>query len=182
MFVKIGNGLTEHISVKRLSIAGVTLTELVTVIVLLGIISVFAASRFFTRSDFDERGFFEISIQAVRYAQKVAIASGCDVRVQFTGTGYALHEWINGSSCAADSGGSGLTPLERPGGGDFSDTAPDGVSVGSAIFYFDSIGRPREASGGGFGDLIGSATSVAIGGRTLTIEAETGFVRCTAGC
>ena len=161
---------------------GFTLTELITVIVLIGIVSVFAASRFFSRAAFDERGFFELSIQAVRYAQKVAIASGCDVRVQFTGTGYALHEWINGGSCAADSGGSGLTPLTRPGGGNYADAAPGGVGVGSALIYYDSVGRPRDASGGGFGSLLGTATSVAIGSRTLSIEPETGFVRCTAGC
>ncbi|MBI2994812.1 MAG: type II secretion system protein [Gammaproteobacteria bacterium] len=167
---------------KRFSSVGATLTELITVIVLLGIVSVFAAARFFSKSDFDERGFFELAIQATRYAQKVAIASGCDVRVQFTATSYALHEWINAGSCVADSGGSGLTLLQRPGSGDFTDTAPDGVSVGSAMWYFDAIGRPREASGGGFGNLIASATSVAIGSRTLTVEPETGFVRCTAGC
>lgn len=161
---------------------GFTLTELVTVVVLLGIVSIFAASRFFSRSDFDERGFFELSMQATRYAQQVAMASGCDVRVQFTGSGYSLHKWINGGSCAADSGGAGLTLLQRPGGGDFSDTAPDGVSVASAMWYFDSIGRPRVASGGGFGNLIASAASVTVGGRTLTVEPETGFVRCTAGC
>ena len=167
---------------KARPLAGFTLMELVAVIVLIGIVSVYAASRFFSRSDFDARGFFELSIQAVRYAQKVAIASGCDVRVQFTASGYALHEWINGGSCAADPGGAGLTTLPRPGGGSYSDTTPNDFSVGSAMLYFDSIGRPRIASGGGFGSLIGSATSLTVGSRTLAIESETGFVRCTAGC
>ena len=160
---------------------GFTLIELVTVIMLVGIMAVLAGSRFFSKSTFDERGFFELSIQAVRYAQKIAIASGCDVRVEFTSSGYSLKEWINGASCAADSGGAGLTLLQRPGGGDFTDPKPGDVSVGSAMLYFDSIGRPRDA-GGSFGSLLGSATTVAIGSRTLTIEPETGFTRCTAGC
>lgn len=161
---------------------GFTLIELVTVITLIGIVSVFAVSRFFSRSDFDERGFYELSIQAVRYAQKAAIASGCDVRVQFTSSGYALHEWINGGSCAANSGGAGLTLLQRPGSGSYSDSAPTGVSVSpDTMVYFDSIGRPRKTSGT-FGELISSATIVTIGSRTLSIEPETGFVRCTSGC
>jgi len=160
---------------------GATLTELITVMILLGIIAAFAAPRFFGRSDFDARGFFELSIQGVRYAQKLALASGCDIRVRFDGSSVALHQWINGGSCAADAGGAGLTLVKRPDGGDFTEAAPDGVSVGSALFYFDSVGRPRDA-GGGFGNLITTATSVAAGGRTLTVEPHTGFTRCTAGC
>jgi MSHA pilin protein MshC len=159
-----------------------TLVELVMVILLIGIIAVLAGPRFFKRSDFDARGFFELSIQAVRYAQKYAIASGCDVRVQFTSTGYTLSQWINGGSCAANSGGAGLVALPRPGGGNFNDTAPSGVNVGTALLYFDDIGRPRSASGAGFGTLLSAATSVVVGGRTITITPETGFVRCSAGC
>jgi MSHA pilin protein MshC len=159
-------------------IRGYTLTELVTVMVLVGVLAAFAAPRFFERSDFDERGFFEVSIQAVRYAQKLAIASGCDTRVGFDGSGVALHQWISGGSCAAAAcGGAGLTVVQRPGGGAFSDTAPDGVSVGTAQFCFDAIGRPRNAGG-----LLGAPVSVAVGGRTLTVEPETGFTRCTSGC
>jgi MSHA pilin protein MshC len=160
---------------------GATLIELVTVVVLVGVLAVLAGPRFFGRSDFDERGYFELSLQAVRYAQKLALASGCDIRVRFDGSSVALHQWINGASCDADAGGSGLSPVSRPGGGVFSETAPPGVSVGSAQFYFDGVGRPRDA-GGGFGTLLGAPVSVAVGGRTLTVEPETGFTRCTAGC
>lgn len=154
------------------------MTELVTVIVLVGIVAVFAAPRFFGRSDFDARGFFEVSIEGVRYAQKLALASGCDTRVNFDGSGVALHQWISGGSCASGAcTGAGLTPVQRPGGGTFSETAPDGVSVGSATFCFDSIGRPRNTVG-----LLAGPVSVAIGSRTLSVEPDTGFTRCTSGC
>jgi len=157
---------------------GHTLIELVTVMVLVGIVAAFAAPRFFGRSDFDERGFFEVSMQAVRYAQKLALASGCDTRVSFDGSGVALHQWISGGTCAAAAcTGAGLTPVERPGGGAFDETAPSGVSVGTATFCFDSIGRPRNTVG-----LLAAPVSVVVGGRTLTIEPDTGFTRCTAGC
>lgn len=157
---------------------GHTLTELITVIVLAGIVAAFAAPRFFGRSDFDERGFFELSIQSVRYAQKLAIASGCDIRVNFNGSGFALDQWISGGACTANAcGGAGLSNVLRPEGGDFSETAPDGVAVGNATFCFDPIGRPRNAGG-----LLATPTGVAVGGRTLTVEPETGYTRCTAGC
>lgn len=156
---------------------------MVTVVMLIGIIGAITASRLFQRNDFDNRGFFELSIQAVRYAQAFAMASGCDIRVQFTATGYSLSQWINGGSCAADPGGAGLTPLVRPGGGGYSDTAPSDVSVGTALIYFDDIGRPRDANPGpGFGSLLSSSTSISVGGRTVTIAPETGFTRCTAAC
>lgn len=147
------------------------------VILLIGIIAAVAAPRLFTRNDFDARAFFELSIQAVRYAQKSAIASGCDVRVQFTGAGFNLKQWISGGACAAP--GTGLTALKQPGGGDFTDTAPDGVSVGTALFYFDKVGRPSDVSSQ---NLLTTATNITVGGRTMTVYPETGFVRCTAGC
>jgi MSHA pilin protein MshC len=157
---------------------GHTLTELVTVILLTGIVAAFAVPRFFGRSDFDERGFFELSIQAVRYAQKLAIASGCDIRVNFDGSGVALHQWISGGTCISSAcAGAGLTPVQSPGGGDFDEDAPSGVNVGTATFCFDSIGRPRNAGG-----LLNVPVGVAVGGRTLSIEPETGFTRCTSGC
>lgn len=157
---------------------GHTLTELVTVILLVGIVAAFAAPRFFGRSDFDERGFFELSIQAVRYAQKLAISSGCDIRVNFDGSGVALHQWISGGTCTASAcAGAGMTAVQGPGGGDFDEPAPGGVSVGTTTFCFDSIGRPRNAGG-----LLTVPVSVAVGGRTLSVEPETGFTRCTSGC
>jgi MSHA pilin protein MshC len=157
---------------------GHTLTELVTVILLVGIVAAFAAPRFFGRSDFDERGFYELSIQAVRYAQKLAIASGCDIRVNFDGSGVALHQWISGGTCVSSAcAGGGLTAVERPGGGNFDEPAPGGVSVGTATFCFDSIGRPRNAGG-----LLTVPVSVAVGGRTISVEPETGFTRCASGC
>lgn len=169
---RYGNVIPSHRS------HGHTLTELVTVILLAGIVAAFAVPRFFGRSDFDERGFFELSIQAVRYAQKLAIASGCDIRVNFDGSGVALHQWISGGTCVSSvCAGAGLTPVERPGGGSFDEDAPGGVSVGTTTFCFDSIGRPRNAGG-----LLNAPVSVAVGGRTLSVEPETGFTRCTSGC
>jgi len=152
---------------------GYTLAELVTVIALIGIIAAFAAPRFFDRTAFDERGFFELSLQSVRYAQKLAQSSGCDTRVTFSPAGIAVHQWISGGSCAANAcAGGGLVPVPRPGGGDFVFAPPPGVGVGTRTYCFDPIGRPR----------VGGGTSVTVGGRTLTVENETGFARCTAGC
>ncbi len=64
--------------------AGFSLIELLTVIVLLGIMSVYAMGRFIDPDQFAARGFFNDTVIAVQFAQKLAISSGCDVEVTIT--------------------------------------------------------------------------------------------------
>ena len=158
---------------------GMTLIELVTVILLIGILSIAAAARFFSATTFEAGGYFQTSLAAVRYAQKLALASGCDIRVTIDATGIQLHQWNNGTACSA--GVSAALPVTRPGSsGAFAESRPANVAVsGSLQFYFDAIGRPHDA---GSGALLAAPASVVLGGRTLTIENETGYTRCTAGC
>ena len=176
MFHPIGNkmiqGRTRH--------GGFSLVELIMVILVLAILSFFAASRFVNRTEFDEIGFFEESLSGVRYAQKVAMTSGCDVRVTFTSSGLTLRKWVDAgnNSCDFASPGAVLGSLQRPGGGNFATTAPSGVTVSSADFMFDQAGTPRSVAGA----LISVETSTNIGGRTLSVAPHTGFARCTTGC
>ena len=53
---------------------GFTLTELVMVIVIIGILAVIVAPRFMSSQPFETRGFYDEAQAVVRYAQKVAIA------------------------------------------------------------------------------------------------------------
>jgi len=71
---------------------GFTVFELVMVVVLLGIISVFALGRLFDSNDFKAAGYFNDALNATRYAQKLALSSGCSVQVQISGTEYALFQ------------------------------------------------------------------------------------------
>ena len=160
--------------------AGFTLIELVTVLIIVGIVSIFAASRFVNRTAFDEFGFFQASLSAVRYAQKIAMASGCDIRVTFDATGVTLRQWIDtgNNSCDFASPGAVLTALPRPGGGNFTTTAPAGVAVSGTDFFYDQTGIPRTLAGA----VIAVETTTTIGGRTLSVAPQTGFARCTAGC
>ena len=160
---------------------GVSLIELVTVILLVGILAAIALPRFFSVSDFDNRGYFDSQQSAVQYAQKLAIASDCDIRVTINASGYALDQW---AGCDAGVGAS--VPVSQPGSDSaFADAPPAGVTLGGggfpALFYFDPIGRPRDASSVP-GNLLVAAVDITVGSRTLRIEAETGFTRCTAGC
>ena len=71
---------------------GFTLTELVIVIVILGVLSVTALPMWFNRTDFEQRGYFDELLQATRYAQKLAVASNCDVRIHINANSFSLQQ------------------------------------------------------------------------------------------
>jgi MSHA pilin protein MshC len=61
--------------------AGFTLVELVTVIVLVALLTAVAGPRFFDNQPFRERGYVDELASSLRYSQRVAIASGCNVQL-----------------------------------------------------------------------------------------------------
>lgn len=151
---------------------GFTLVELVMVILMLGILAVFAAPRMFDRSDFDARGLHDITLSYLRYAQKSAIAQRRTVCVSFTASTIALRiaNAADGFDC---SGVSGMA-LTGP-DGNASGSANGAAYSGSAptAFGFDALGQPVDTSG----NTAAQATiQVANAAKTITIEAITGYV------
>ena len=140
--------------VKNRHNSGFSLTELLTVIILLGILSVVALGRLGDTNVIAARGFFDDTVNAVRFAQKLAISSGCDVRVVTTASSYQLR---HSSSCTAD---------------DFTDTVdnpanrdnayqnvdmPTGFTLTAGTITFDARGR-REGATSNFTLSNGSIT------------------------
>lgn len=125
---------------------GFTLTELITIIVIVGILSVAALPRFFDNDVFQQRGAADQVKSALRIAQKAAVAKHTPVSV------------------AVAQGDTGC------------DTTPTSLvlscnvavlNAGAATYTFDRLGA-----------LIAPAASavLSVGGTTITIEAETGYV------
>lgn len=146
---------------------GFTVVELVVAILLIGILSANTIPRFFSLNQFDEMGFADALLSATRYAQKLALASRCDTRVRIHAGGYELLQRAAGCTL-----GPFTRSVSRAGGTVWDDPAPGGVAVGSLDIYFDAQGRPRDAASG---TLYGSAQTVNVGTRTITVEPTTGY-------
>ncbi len=142
---------------------GFTLIELIMVIVITGILAAVVGPRFFDRQVFDERMFFEESIGAVRYAQKLALASGCLTQVSLDSSGYQLRQ-----AAACRSGAYTLEVIGADGQTPYAGPLPTGVVLQATNFplVFDSLGRP-----------VGGAASAKIASFTLNVVAETGLVQ-----
>lgn len=125
---------------------GFTLVELITVMVIVGILAVAVLPRFFTVSDFEDRGSADQVKALLRFAQKTAVAQHRNVSVAISGGAAS-------SNCTTTLTGGNLACAVKS-------TAP------TKTITFDALGRP----------VPNAADSVVVGGTTVTIEAETGYV------
>jgi MSHA pilin protein MshC len=142
---------------------GFTLVELIGVIAIAGILAAVAAPRFFNSATFASRGYFDAAAGFLRYAQKLAIARHGNVAVLVDAAGLTLCGAAVTPCSAANQipGPDGATPFQA--------RVPNGVSLTGNIasLSFDAQGRPN------------TSLSLTISGdqtRTLTVEAETGYV------
>lgn len=146
------------------AVCGFTLIELVITILVIGILAAVVAPRFFDVRIFQDRAFYDQAIASVRYAQKLAIATRCPVRVQFTTTGLALYRPATTGACTT---GPYDTAVTDPSGAaaTFTRTAPSGLTLTAANFSFT-------ADGGTAADV-----TISVGDRTFQVHATTGFVQ-----
>ncbi len=143
---------------------GFSMTELVAVMLIAGILAV-SATSVFGRRGFDAAAYADQVRAQLAYAQKVAIAARRTVTVTIAGNAVAL------TMCADAACGSTITVPSPQGESSFVRTAPSGVTIGpDRAFTFSALGDTSLAS-----NLVLAITGDAV--RNLTIEAGTGYVR-----
>jgi MSHA pilin protein MshC len=144
----------------RSGVQGFTLAELVIVIVIAAILAAVAIPQFNFR-EIDASWFHEQVRSGVRHAQRTAVAQRRCVFVSVTATQLSL--LYGDASCAITA--TAVREIARD--QNFVLTAPAGVTLSAAPnpFSFNGLGQPS------------AAASVSVSGRTVTVNAETGYVQ-----
>lgn len=146
---------------KRLE-KGFTLPELVITMVVVGILAAVVVPRFVDQATFDVFRYVEQTREALRFAQKSAIAKRRSVCIVI-GTGAIT------LTVPASFGGSCAQGLIDPSTGKaFSQPVPSQVTITSASFSYDASGTP--SAGQTITVSSGSST------QTITVDAGTGYV------
>lgn len=145
---------------------GFTLIELVTCIVIIGVLAVVAAPRFFDVQPYGARGYAGEIAAALRAARQVAVASSCEVRVTLDpATGYqAFQRAAAGNTCSA--AGAWDVPVRLQDGAVLAGTPPQGIALAPAAqITFDSVGR-----------AAGAPAAITIDTFVVRVDPNSGFV------
>lgn len=147
--------------------SGFTLIELIACIVIIGILAAVIGPKFFDNTPFSQRGYVDELASAIRYANSVAVGSGCDVSITLTSTSYqALQRAKSGNTCAA-TGGWSTTVKWSDGSGNVAGAAPSNVTLSPAM----------QIAFNAQGNIIGGASPVlTIGTHTISVDAVSGLV------
>lgn len=178
-------GLAPMRRTRSARLGGFTLVELITVLVVVGILGGIAAPRFFQRQGFDAVAYTDQTRALLRYGQKIAIAQGRNVFVRLNGSSAALCYDANCTAHLPPAGGSnsgtkatlascGTTAWACEG-------VPNGLAASAATFFFDPTGQPFAANDppGGLNSTFAPLTLAVTGdGSThnIIVTPVTGYV------
>ncbi|MDP2823611.1 MAG: hypothetical protein Q8O52_13160 [Sulfuritalea sp.] len=145
--------------------SGFTTIELVTVILVVGIMAVVVLPRFDLLQGYDETGYRDKVKATLEYSRKSAVAQRRNVQVTLTAASVSVKiasdvpEGVAANTFDRD--------LILPGSGSNQFSAPSGITLAPpATLTFDPLGRPSAGA---------SFTLTGIG-QPITVEAGTGYV------
>lgn len=158
---------------------GFTLVEMITVIVIVGILSAIAVPRLFNRDLFDSRGFYDQVISSLRYAQKTAVSQRRIVCVTFpTANRMVLRTAAAFGAVACDTDLLNPAGTYPPGQTTYTVENLNGVTLAGAVaFNFDALGRPSFAGAAPLTITVSGFTA-----SNVCVAAQTGFVYGQPAC
>ena len=160
---------------------GFTLTELVLTMVIMGVLTVVVAPRFVSVQAYSSRAAYNDVLSSLRYAQKLAVVSGCQVRYSINEKTYSLFQREPGAEEDCN------TPVAPWTTSVVNMASSDNIQNYDVVSFendvvltsnnfpliFNALGQSINA--GGVPDVSPTAT-LTVNGSQITIWAETGFV------
>jgi MSHA pilin protein MshC len=146
--------------------AGFTMVELVTCIIILGILAAVAGPKLLDNSTLAGRTYSNEVAAAVREAQVLAVGSGCEVAITLNAGNYlAQQRSAAGNQCSI--AGAWSVNVLRADGTTLAGTAPSNITISPATrIVFDPNGKVSSAA----------PPALTVGGYGMSIDARSGFV------
>lgn len=171
-------GSLENSGEKRLKkYHGFTLIEVVIVITIVGILAKVASSLFFSIATYNKQFYQDEIKNTMRYARKLAIASGRYIYVSVTSSSITLQFMTPGGSCGVGTTFSNIMdPISNTSG--YTRTAPGTTTLTySSDFpiYFNNMGQALGANNCAISS--GVVTIGVTGLSAMTLYPQTGFIQ-----
>ena len=152
------------------------LIELVAILVIISVLSIIAVPIFFSTSTYQALTYHDELLNSIRYARKLAVATGGHFEVSLTSTSLTLQQRIEGSSCSNGTTFQAVVDPSNNSSG-YVKNAPGSITLSSSSqwpIYFDGLGRANQAS---TCSTLSSNATITIGSKTITVVGETGFAQ-----
>ncbi|MDH5371297.1 MAG: prepilin-type N-terminal cleavage/methylation domain-containing protein [Gammaproteobacteria bacterium] len=140
--------------------SGFTLVELIVVILIIGILSISIAPRFFGVTSYENRQVTDELLSALRYSQQMAMNRGGDIHLVLTANNFTVQL-------------SDGTDLRSPDGRiPYTKTFPNNINATAETIRYNGLGQPVSAAN----VPLTANTAININGSpVITIEANTGY-------